>query len=51
MITSTALLADGSVEDNPDHVGGMSYWQLGQMVMFLAEYYSKTGESGVAPAL
>ncbi|MGA0846789.1 MAG: DUF6288 domain-containing protein, partial [Luteolibacter sp.] len=45
------ILADGTVTDNPNHVGGMSNWQLGQMVMFLAEYYSKTGDESVMPTL
>lgn len=43
--------ANGTLADNPNHRGGMSNWQLGQMVMFLAEYYAKTADAGVATTL
>jgi autotransporter-associated beta strand protein len=45
------ILADGTVADNPNHQGGISNWQLGQMVMFLSEYYVKTADASVAATL
>ncbi len=45
-------LIDGS--DNPNHAtqgNPISNWQLGQKVMFLAEYYVKTNDSAVAAPL
>jgi autotransporter-associated beta strand protein len=44
------LLPDGSVNPNP-HGNASSNWQLGQLVMFLSEYYEKTGDSSVAAVL
>jgi hypothetical protein len=40
LLPSVAGQANGG--DNPNHVGGASNWELGQKVMFLAEYYAKT---------
>ena len=45
------ILADGTTAENPNHQGGMSNWQLGQMVMFLAEYFVKTNDSNVSATL
>ncbi|MCW1925827.1 DUF6288 domain-containing protein [Luteolibacter arcticus] len=43
-------LFDGTA--NPNYVGGaLSNWQLGQFVMFLSEYYAKTADATVAPAI
>ena len=42
-------LLDGSA--NPNANGGMSNWELGPGVMFLAEYRNKTGNSGVSAVL
>ena len=36
------LLLDGT--SNPNHVGGASNWELGQELMFLAEYWAKTSD-------
>lgn len=50
------ILADGSIVTNPNHTGEsfstvFSNWQLGPAVMFLAEYYAKTGDESVLPVL
>jgi autotransporter-associated beta strand protein len=37
------LLLDGT--SNPNHVGGASNWELGQELMFLAEYWAKTTDT------
>lgn len=37
------LLLDGT--SNPNHLGGASNWELGQELMFLAEYWAKTADS------
>lgn len=36
------LLLDGTA--NPNHAGGASNWELGQKIMFLAEYQAKTND-------
>lgn len=36
------LLLDGT--SNPNHAGGASNWELGQKIMFLAEYWAKTSD-------
>ncbi|HEX7261848.1 MAG TPA: DUF6288 domain-containing protein, partial [Luteolibacter sp.] len=36
---------------NPNFSGGGSNWELGQKVMFLAEYYAKTADASVAAPL
>ena len=42
-------LLDGSA--NPNSAGGASNWNLGQWVMFLSEYYLKTGDAAVVAPL
>lgn len=42
-------LLDGGAIPNPS--GGPSNWELGQLVMFLSEYYVKTSDASVAAAL
>lgn len=43
-------LFDGS--SNPNfQSGALSNWQLGQMVMFLSEYYAKTSDAAVVPTI
>ena len=37
------LLLDGT--NNPNHLGGMSNWRLGQKIMFLAELWAKTRDN------
>ncbi len=37
------LLLDGT--NNPNHVGGMSNWRLGQKIMFLAELWAKSQDN------
>ena len=45
------ILLDGTITNNPNHQGGMSNWQLGQMVMFLSEYFAKTADPAVVATL
>lgn len=40
-------LLDGT--PNPNHAGGASNWQLGQKIMFLAEYWAKTADPNPVP--
>lgn len=44
-----SALVDGSAIPNP--VGGPSNWELGQLVMFLSEYYVKTSDAAVVAPL
>lgn len=42
-------LIDGTA--NPNYQSGLSNWQLGQMVMFLSEYYAKTTDATVVATI